>query len=54
MNELMKYIGVIITIIGVAILAVPQFMGSTTNTTLLAGLVTVILGIVAHIVVNKR
>ncbi|MGL4805241.1 MAG: hypothetical protein ACRC26_02725 [Bacteroidales bacterium] len=54
MNELMKYLGVIIVIIGVAILAIPQFLGSTTNTTLATGLVVIIVGIISYILLNKR
>ncbi|MGL4333361.1 MAG: hypothetical protein ACRCZQ_08735 [Bacteroidales bacterium] len=54
MKELLKYLGVIIAIIGVAILAIPQFMGITTNATLMTGLVVIILGIVSFILINKR
>ncbi|MGL5318875.1 MAG: hypothetical protein ACRC9Q_09345 [Bacteroidales bacterium] len=54
MNELLKYLGVIIAIIGVAILAIPQFMGTTTNGTLSTGLVVIILGILSFILINKR
>lgn len=54
MNELMKYLGVLIVIIGVAILAIPQFLGSTTNTTLATGLVVIIVGIISYILLNKR
>ncbi|MGL4781605.1 MAG: hypothetical protein ACRDD8_04355 [Bacteroidales bacterium] len=50
----MKYLGVIIVIIGVAILAIPQFLGSTTNTTLATGLVVIIVGIISYILLNKR
>lgn len=50
----MKYLGVIIAIIGVAILAIPQFMGTTTNATLMTGLVVIILGIFSFILINKR
>ena len=54
MKELMKYLGVIIAIIGVAILAIPQFMGTTTNGTLATGLVVIIIGIFSFILINKR
>ncbi|MGL5787339.1 MAG: hypothetical protein ACRCX4_11050 [Bacteroidales bacterium] len=54
MKELMKYLGVIITIIGVAILAIPQFTGTTTNGTLATGLVVIIFGIFSFILINKR
>lgn len=54
MKELIKYLGVIVILIGVAILAVPQFMGMTTNFTLGLGLVVMVVGLVGHIVINKN
>lgn len=54
MNELTKYLGVIITILGVAVISIPQFMGASTNGTLVGGFLLVAAGIVAHIVVNKK
>lgn len=53
MKELMKHAGVILVLIGVVILAVPQFMHTMTNGLLLAGLIVIILGIIATIVLNK-
>lgn len=53
MKQLVKYLGIIIILIGVAILAIPQFMGVTTNTTLGIGLVVMIIGLIAHIVINR-
>lgn len=54
MSELIKNLGVIILLIGVAILAVPAFSGSTTNTTLMSGLLVIIIGYISHIVINKH
>ena len=54
MSELIKNLGVIILLIGLAILAVPAFTGSTSNTTLMAGLIVIIIGYIGHIVINKR
>ena len=54
MSELIKNLGVIILLIGVAILAVPAFTGSSSNTTLLAGLVVSVIGYISHIAINKR
>ena len=54
MNELLKNLGVIILLIGVAILAVPALTGGVSNTILLVGLVVIILGYLSHIVINKR
>lgn len=54
MNELVKYLGVIVLLIGVIILAVPAISGGLTNTILLAGLGVIILGYIGHIVINKK
>ena len=51
MNELIKNLGVIVLIIG---LAVPFFTGGMTNSILLTGLGLVLLGYFGHIVINKR
>ena len=53
MKELAKYSGVIIMIIGVLILAIPFFSGTTTNTTLLIGLLLVIEGFLGYLFVNN-
>ena len=44
MNELIKNLGVIVLIIGAAVLAVPFFTGGMTNSILLTGLGVVLLG----------
>lgn len=54
MNNFMKAIGVVILTIGVLVLAIPALMNSANNFTLFTGLILVILGFVAHIVLNKR
>lgn len=54
MNEFVKNLGVIVLLIGVIILAVPAITGGLTNTILIAGLVTIIVGYIGHIVINKR
>jgi uncharacterized membrane protein HdeD (DUF308 family) len=54
MKTLLKSIGVILLLIGVAVLAVPFFNGTRTNMTLGLGLLLVILGFFAHIFLNKR
>jgi uncharacterized membrane protein HdeD (DUF308 family) len=53
MKEFAKYIGVIVMLIGVAVLAVPFFMGTTNNTNLIIGLVLVIEGLLGYIYVNN-
>ncbi|MDD4515810.1 hypothetical protein [Massilibacteroides sp.] len=54
MKQLMKYLGVIVLLIGVAILAIPAIQGSMSNTILIVGFITIILGYLGHIVINKR
>ncbi len=53
MNGLIKNIGLIIELIGVALLIIPKVMESTTNTTLIAGGSCLVLGVIAHVVINK-
>lgn len=54
MNELIKNLGVIVLLIGVAILAVPAMTGGMSNAILLTGLTVIILGYLGHIVINKK
>ena len=54
MNELIKNLGVIVLIIGAAVLAVPFFPGGMKNSILFTGLGLVLLGYFGHIVINKR
>lgn len=54
MNELMKYLGAIILLIGVAVLAVPFLSGGMTNTLLLVGLFLILAGFFAHIFLNRK
>lgn len=54
MKELKKYLGVIVLLIGVVVLAVPAFQGALNNGILLVGLGIVILGYIGHIFINKR
>ena len=54
MNELIKNLGVIVLLGGVAILAVPALTGGLTNAILLTGLVVIVIGYLSHIIINKR
>ncbi|MDH6534634.1 uncharacterized membrane protein HdeD (DUF308 family) [Parabacteroides sp. PM5-20] len=54
MSALIKNLGVVVLLIGVAILAVPAMTGNMTNTILLVGLATILLGYIGHIVINKK
>jgi len=53
MKDLAKYSGVIVMLIGVAILVIPFFMGTTANSNLIIGLILVIEGLLGHIFVNN-
>lgn len=53
MKEIAKYSGVLVMIIGVLVLAIPFFGGTTNNTNLLIGLLLVIEGFLGHIYVNN-
>lgn len=53
MKEFAKYVGVIVMLIGVALLAIPYLQGTTTNLTLGIGLLLVIEGFLGHIFVNN-
>ncbi len=53
MKELIRNLGVILILLGVAALAVPAFMATQTNDTLLLGLCLVIGGLLAHIIINR-
>ena len=53
MKEFAKYFGVLVTLLGVAFLVIPFFMGLTNNTNLIKGLILVIEGLLGHIFVNN-
>lgn len=54
MNDLLKNLGVIVLLIGVVVLAIPAFLGKTTNAILLTGTILVVGGYIAHIFLNKK
>ncbi|MDH6357670.1 uncharacterized membrane protein HdeD (DUF308 family) [Parabacteroides sp. PF5-9] len=54
MNTLLKYLGVLILLIGVVILAVPFLTGGMSNTILIAGISLIIIGYLGHIFLNKK
>jgi hypothetical protein len=55
MNTLMKSLGIILILIGVGILAIPVFTEMRNNNGLLAaGLISVVIGVLAHIFLNRR
>jgi uncharacterized membrane protein HdeD (DUF308 family) len=54
MNTLLKYLGVFVLLIGVGILAVPTITHKLSNSTLLIGLIVIIVGYLGHIYLNKK
>lgn len=51
----LKYLGVLVLLIGVIVLAIPAISGSAgSNVMLVLGLVLVLLGYVGHIMLNKN
>jgi len=50
----LKYLGILILLIGVAVLTVPVLQGVLDNTYLAVGLTLVIVGFLSHIVLNKK
>ena len=50
----LKYLGVLILLIGVGVLICPTIMGFRSNTYLLAGLLLIIFGFLGHIFFNKK
>lgn len=53
MKEVARNIGVIVMLVGVAILVIPFLTGATNNTNLIIGLVLVVEGLLGHIYVNN-
>lgn len=55
MKGLLKNLGLILIVIGAVILIVSFFMGDTNNNAILGGsLATIIVGLIAYIVLNKK
>jgi uncharacterized membrane protein HdeD (DUF308 family) len=52
--SVLKYLGVLILLIGVGVLAVPAFTGKSDNSYLAAGLALIIAGYLSHIFLNKK
>ena len=53
MKEFARYIGVLVMLIGVAVLVVPFLMDGTGNTNLIIGMAMVVNGLLGHIYVNN-
>ena len=52
-NELLKYLGIVVILVGVILLAVYQFGSNPINGLLIAAGVCVVAGTIGHIVLNK-
>jgi len=53
MRNILRYLGIIVQILGVVVLAVPFFCHFESNKSLLVGLLMVVGGFILHIVVRK-
>ncbi len=49
-----KYIGALILLIGAVLLVVDGVTANNSNTLLLSGLTLVVLGYIAHIIINRK
>mgnify|MGYP003593383916 CR=1 len=55
MKNLLKNLGLILIVLGSIILIVCAFIGDTNNNTILFGsLILILVGLIAHIVLNKK
>ena|GEM_PF-6129853 len=52
-NEILKYLGILVILVGVALLAVYQFGSFTENSLLVAGGLCVVTGAVGFVILNK-
>ena len=54
LKTLLKNAGLLIMLIGVIILALVVFLGTQTNASLALSLVLVALGLISHIIINRK
>jgi hypothetical protein len=54
MKEILKYLGALLVLVGVVILAVYYFGQSNSNTLLAVAGGTMVVGFLAHIIINKQ
>jgi membrane protein YdbS with pleckstrin-like domain len=55
MKSLLKYLGIVLVLVGAIILIVSHFQGNTSNNTILStSLVLMVVGLVSHIMINKH
>lgn len=53
MNGFLKYLGLIIELIGVILLLLPKFIDAKSNPFLIAGGTCMVIGVIAYVVINK-
>lgn len=53
MKDILKYAGVILVLIGALVLIIPGLMHTTSNSTLSAAGILLVVGFVAHIILNR-
>ncbi len=53
MKEFLKYLGVVIEIIGALILIIPAFAKTSTNASMLTAGILLVVGLITQIVINK-
>lgn len=54
MKNFLKYLGPILVLVGVAILAVYHFGSSQSNTYLVVGGLLMIIGAIGHVIINRK
>jgi hypothetical protein len=54
MKTFLRYLGIIIQMIGVAVLAIPFFCGFESNRSLITGVLLVVGGFIIYILIRKR
>jgi len=53
MKGFLKYLGILIVLIGVLLLIIPAFLNTTSNLNLAIAAVMMVVGLIAHIILNK-
>lgn len=53
MKDFLKYAGVVVVLIGALVLIIPGFLHTTSNATLTVAGILLVIGFVAHIVLNR-
>lgn len=54
MNQLVKYLGIVLVLVGVIVLVLHSVVANPTNVYLWLGLGSMIVGIITHIIMQKR